>query len=219
MNYEEALAYYPAVVSRGDVAAFVAPVAEACRDEPDEVEGILWAAWGEVVARADEGLVPLVAGVKNHPAPDDWRVWGLRVFADLPVFGASMREVWDQPGPTWPALNAFAARLTPGVMDFLLQGLWTIRTALETPADPALHVPAAVAWFRHAGPQLVDATTHNRTYAGRLGDASGNGFSVPRWIGWRRRLEALADQGDHAARDGLKLMKRYDRAIVSGGTR
>ncbi|MFF5076333.1 DUF3632 domain-containing protein [Actinoplanes sp. NPDC000266] len=76
---------------------------------------------------------------------------------------------------------------------------------------------AAVAWFRHAGPRLVDATKHNRTYAGRLGDASGNGFSVARWIGWRRRLEALADQGDRAARDGLKLMKRYDRAIVCGG--
>ncbi|MEV4351192.1 hypothetical protein AB0J83_42585 [Actinoplanes sp. NPDC049596] len=58
MNYEEALAHYPAVVAAGDVAAFVAPIERACRKEPDEVEGLLWAAWGVVVKRAGEGDRP-----------------------------------------------------------------------------------------------------------------------------------------------------------------
>jgi len=207
MNYEEALAYYPAVVASRDVAAFVAPVAEA---GPGEAESILWAAWQTVVASADERLVPLVAGVRRH-------------LPELPLFGAAMQAAWDEPpaGEAWTRLNAFAARLTPDVADFLRLGLLTIGSALETFADPAAQVPAAVEWFHHAGPPLLAATLHGRTYVSRLGElavaagVAAPGFSVPRWVFWRTRMAALADQGFRPARDGVRFMKRYDRQIAA----
>jgi hypothetical protein len=204
------------VVARADVEAFVAPILAAPTEE------ILWAAWETVVAAADhapqEPLVALVAGVKGYPAPDQPTVWGLRVLADLPVFGAQMREAWNAPSVT---LNAFAARLTPDVVDFLLLGLWTIGEALETFADPATHVPAAVEWFRHAGLALAEATVHGRTYAGRPGELAVRagvaepGFSVPRWAFWRSRLEGLAREGDRAAKEGFRLIKRHDSRIAT----
>lgn len=199
MNYEEALAYYPAVVAAGDVAAFVAPLDSESRDD------ILRAAWQTVVAAADPRLVPLVAGVQQH-------------LPSLPLFGAAMEAAWSE---TATGLNAFAAALTPDVADFLRLGLGTISTALETFADPGTHLPAAVEWFRHAGPALVSATLHGRTYVDRLGELAERagvrepGFSVPRWIFWRSRLHGLARAGSQPAREGVKVMMRYDPQIAA----
>jgi hypothetical protein len=38
---------------------------------------------------------------------------------------------------------------------------------------------------------------------------------VARWTAWRTRLEALSRDGDRTARDGFKLMKRFDRRIAA----
>ena len=238
MDYEEALAYYPAVIASGDVAAFVAPLTGGPAPDgpgpdgpaPDGPasggpvtgrpgtgggadEGVLWAAWQTVVGAADVALVPLVAGVRER-------------LPELPLFGAAMQAAWDEPptGDAWTRLNAFAALLTPSGVDLLRLGLATIGTALETFAEPEAHVPAAVEWFRHAGPQLLSATLHGRTYVnlGEIGELALRagvrepGFSVPRWAFWRSRMAGLADQGLRPARDGLKIMRRYDKRVAAG---
>ncbi|GIF25681.1 hypothetical protein BJ973_003960 [Actinoplanes tereljensis] len=209
MTFEEALA-------AGDVDAFVAPLAGA-----EDPEALLWAAWHAVTdaaAKADDQelvrLVDLVTAVQRQELPGV-RVWKLRVFLDLPVFGAQLREEWNggRSAAEWTALNSFAARLTAaGTHDGLLLGLWTISAALETFDGPAENLDAAIEWFRHAGEQLAGATIHGRTYAARLGELAeqaGVGFGVPRWAFWRSRLEALS-------REGFKQVKRYDKRIAAG---
>jgi len=225
---------YRTIVGRlladGDVdaaaASFVAPVRSA-----DDPEAVLWVAWEAVASAAAAGdpvarerLVALVAAVQC--SDDERTVWGLRLFADLPVLGAQLREEWNRtpaegrPVDEWTGLNAFAAGLSVSVGDYLLLGLWTVATALETFAEPRDHVPAAAAWFELAGPQLASATLHGRTYAARLGELASSagvaegGFSVPRWTFWRSRLEALAREGDESARRGFQAIKKYDRKIA-----
>jgi hypothetical protein len=218
MTYEEAIAHYRSVVAASDARAFTAAVADA-----DDPEAILWAAWQTVTGAAatapdDQALARLaglVTAVQGQELPGV-RVWGLRVFTDLPVLGAQLREEWNGGRPTaeWTSLNSFAARLTAaGTHDALLLGLWSISAALETFEGPAENLAAAVEWFRHAGEQLVTATIHGRTYVGRLGELAEQagvtriGFSGPRWAFWRSRLQTLSPEG-------FRLIKRYDARIV-----
>ncbi|MEU4237701.1 DUF3632 domain-containing protein [Actinoplanes sp. NPDC026619] len=214
MTYEEAIVYYRSALTDAD--AFTAPLATAV-----DPEAVLWAAWQtvtEAAAKADDQamarLVALVTAVQGQELAGV-RVWKLRVFTDLPVLGAQLREEWNggRPLPEWTNLNAFAARLTAaGTHDALLLGLWTISAALETFDGPAENLPAAIEWFRHAGDQLAGATIHGRTYAAGLGELAlqaGVGYGLPRWAFWRSRLETLS-------RDGFKLIKRHDTTIVSG---
>ncbi|MEV6850249.1 DUF3632 domain-containing protein [Actinoplanes sp. NPDC051411] len=216
------LAHYHFLIERllgpdGDVdaavAAFIAPLPPG---DPDEIETHLEVAWDLlVIAAADTPvasqtlLVDLVAGVQRHELPGV-RVWAQRVLTDLPLLGDRLSRAWDEPHDPddWVRLNAFAARLTASVADFLPLGLRTIVTALEERGP----LPPAIEWFRHAGTQLVDACVHGRTYAGRLGDPAARaegGFSVTRWIAWRN---ALADRGSP---DGVKLMSRFDARIAA----
>lgn len=211
MRYEDADAIVAAVAAAGDP------------------EAALWEVWQEVTDAAARApgeaatarLVDLVTAVRGRELPGV-RVWDRRVFADLPVFGAQLREEWNggRPPAAWAALNAFAARLTAaGTHDALLLGLWTIAAALETVDGPAENLPAAIEWFRYAGDELAAATIHGRAYAvggpGPLAERAGvaePGFSVPRWAFWRSRLETLS-------REGSRLIQRHDRTIVAGGSR
>ncbi|MBM2615906.1 DUF3632 domain-containing protein [Actinoplanes sp. LDG1-06] len=197
-----------------------------------ELEGLLWALWGEVVGAAAAGeplddLVARLTAVREIDL-DGRRVGGRRLFGDLPVFGAQMREAWNLVPPertveSWTRLNGFAARLTAAGVDFSLFGLWSIGTALETFAPPSEHLPAAVEWFEHCGPELAAATRHRRTFGpgpGRLHELaereglSETGFNPPRWAFWRSRLEGLAAGGDPVARAGLKALRRLDKEIT-----
>ncbi|MBU2666945.1 DUF3632 domain-containing protein [Actinoplanes bogorensis] len=192
----------------------------------EELSGLLWALWKQVVDAAVDpstdqaSLVGLLIGVRGNA-----------LFADLPLFGAQMREEWNLVPPddrsveSWTRLNAFAARLTAAGVDFSLFGLWSIGTALETFCPVRLHLPAAVQWFEHCGPELVNATLHRRTFgpgpgrlhelAAREGLAEG-GFNVPRWTFWRSRLESLADSDDPVARAGFRAVRRFDKQIMRG---
>lgn len=234
------LAHYHLLVERllapdGDVAAavtdFVTPLSP---DDSDRIETHLEVAWDVVVtaaANAPDALQPrlvnLVTGVQRHELPGV-RVWGQRVLTDLPLLGDRLSRAWDEPHDPahWVRLNAFTARLaaTTTVADFLPLGLRTIAAALEPPAGPRppvaeSHAPVApaVEWFRHAGPQLLEASLHGRTYAGRLGDPTARaegGFSVTRWAAWRGCLDTLARSGDRTAREGFKLLSRHDARIA-----
>jgi hypothetical protein len=88
----------------------------------------------------------------TDPAP---QIWGMALWTDLPIFGASMRELWnksrikfsyllsnrkltnieaDDSNYEWTNLNDFAARLTAvKVADSSLYGIWALRAALEIP--------------------------------------------------------------------------------------
>jgi len=227
--------YYDGIVTRlltsGDVAAAVSAFAAPARvADPAALPGLLWAAWDSVVAAAggtdDTGrkrLVALVAGVKALGVVAADVPLG-RVFTDLPTLGASLRESWnwfpDDPASEsiewWTGLNAFAAQLTPDVLDLLLFGLWTIRDALETVDGWAAHLPAAVQWFKHCGDSLASATVHGRTYGrpglpGELAERDGladRGFSVARWTFWRSRMKSLSPEG-------FRYIKRFDARIAA----
>ena len=201
------------------VAAFVAPLSPG---DPDQIEAHLEVAWDLLVTAAAAApdpaqlrLVGLVAGVQRRELPGV-RVWGRRVLTDLPLLGDRLSRAWDEPHDPgdWVRLNAFAARLTATVTDLLPLGLRTVAAALEARGP----VAPAVEWFRHAGPRLVEASLHGRTYAGRLGDPAPRaegGFSVARWTAWRARLEALARGGDRTAREGFGLASRYDAQVAA----
>lgn len=232
---EDLEGYYDGVIRRlltsGDVAAAVSAFAAPARAaDPADLPGLLWVAWDSVVATAGgtddigrQRLVALVAGVKDLGVVAADVPMG-RVFTDLPTLGASLRESWNwfpdtprsQSVEWWTGLNAFAAQLTPDVLDLLLFGLWTIRDALETVDGWAAHLPAAVQWFKHCGDSLASATVHGRTYGrpgllGELAERDGLGdigFNVPRWTFWRSRMEILSHEG-------FGYMKRFDARIAA----
>jgi hypothetical protein len=223
-------------------AEFTKPVERAfLRDAAGEalVEEMLWAGWEAVISAADtpddrtrSRLVELVVAVRDRgvlarPDGQECVVWDMRAHADLPVFGAQMRETWNfsppaGPAGTWANLNAFAAQLTVAGVDFSLYAIWALREALEedSPELPRV-LPAAVEWFRHAGPVLASlavqraADARGGDQAGRLcreAGLAGRGFSVGRWNFWRRRLEDIsAAGGDTAvmARQGLEYMREH----------
>lgn len=232
------------------LARFVAPVNAAfveSSDPEDAVETVLWAAWEALVGAAEASagaaqtrLVELVARISGQEVPAradgrrDCLVWGLRVYADLPVFGAQMREEWDvtrtgMVGPeAWANLNAFAARLTTlADVDFSLYALWTLRDYLEeeqaaSPADLAV----VAQWFTICGPLLASlsaseyaipewgAASRVGPLCVRQGIAEG-GFSPQRWEFWRSRLEAYAKEPDAAAAQAaLTALAAFDRATA-----
>ena len=200
------------------------------------VEEMLWAAWAAVISAADTSddgtrsrLVELVGAVRDRgilarPDGQECVVWDMRAHADLPVFGAQMRETWNfsppaVPAVTWANLNAFAAQLTVAGVDFSLYAIWALRAALEEDSPDLRRVlPAAVEWFRHAGPELASLAVQRAAYAhgsdqgGTLCLGAGladRGFSVGRWNFWRRRLEDIAAAGGDTAvhaRRGLEYM-------------
>jgi hypothetical protein len=148
----------------------------------------------------------------------------MRAHVDLPVFGAQMRETWNFDPPavspgTWANLNAFAAQLTVAGIDFSLYGVWALRDALEQDErDVSMVLPAAVQWFRCAGPVLASlalngvAHPQRADWLGPLGTKAGltdPGFTTRRWNFWKSRLEELAAaDGESAdtAREGLRYL-------------
>jgi len=225
------------------LARFVAPVNAAfmeSADPEDAVESILWAAWTALVGAAEASvdaaqtrLVELVTRISGQEVPAradgrrECRVWGLRVYADLPVFGAQMREEWDvtwagMSGPdAWANLNAFAARLTLADVDFSLYALWTLRDYLEEEQAASSADLAVVAqWFTICGSLLASLSASEYAIpewggaarVGPLGAQQGiteGGFSPQRWEFWRSRLEAYAKEPDAgAAQAALAALSR-----------
>lgn len=221
-------------------AAFTEPISSAfLRDDAwdDYLEGMLWTAWQVVVSAADTPddavrgrLVSLLTAIKGQGilARADGRectVWGLRVYVDLPVFGPQMRETWNDSPPnmspgSWANLNAFAAQLTVGGIDFSLYGIWALRDALEADdGDVSSVLPAAVEWFRWAGPVLASLALSGAVRddgAAWTGPLCVNvgltdlGYTTRRWNFWKSRLEEIAAAGGEPAgmaRDGLRYLR------------
>jgi hypothetical protein len=251
--YESLLAGYlqatPAGALGETVARFVAPMRSAFVDEQvaqSAIEAMLWTAWQPVIVAAgassgtvQDRLVDLLTGIRSQGVltRDQGRqecvVWGtLKVFADLPLFGAQMREAWDlgadPPGSAdvWANMNAFAARLTAAGIDFSLYAIWTLRDCLEEerPVGSA-DLRAAVPWFEHCGELLARLARQSGSLAqgdagparlGRLCTDTGmtrGGFTIERWEFWRIRLADLANEtgaAAHQAWTALRYMTTLD---------
>lgn len=170
-------------------------------------ESHLWAFWSAVLSTAistpstdldtHNTLVTLVGDVKAlGPLTRDTDggkevadTWGGRLWSDLPLLGASLREKWnDSPpamsGEEWGNLNMFVARLTQTeVHDGAILGLWAIRDALEEKrplnaregsGDSNVSggkvgldelLPGALAWFEGAGEQISSMCKDGRSFA------------------------------------------------------
>jgi hypothetical protein len=220
-------------------AAFSEPINRAFLHDDawdDYLESVLWGAWGVIVSAADTPddadrarLVSLLTAIKGQGilARADGRectVWGLGVYVDLPVFGPEMRETWNDSPPgmspgSWANLNAFAAQLTVGGIDFSLYGIWALRDALEADdGDVSLVLPAAVQWLRCAGPALASLALNGAisdNSAAWLGPLCVNagltdlGYTTRRWNFWKSRLEEIAAAGGESAglaREGLRYL-------------
>lgn len=225
---------------RAGAAEFTEPIDRAfARSGPGEadIEGMLWPAWEVVISAADtpddaarSRLVELLSairarGILARSSGEECVIWGnQRAYVDLPVFGAQMRETWNFAPPilsmqSWANLNAFAAQLTVAGIDFSLYAIWAFRHALEEDSPEASQeLPAAVEWFRHAGPVLASlalegtAVAHGADRAGELCRQAGltdHGFTIGRWDFWKGRLEDIAAAGGESAgkaREGLRYI-------------
>ena len=224
---------------RAGAAEFTEPIDHAfvrCGAGEAYIEGMLWPAWQAVISAADtpddaarSRLVELLSairarGILVRSGGEECVVWDMRAHADLPVFGAQMRETWNFSPPavsaqSWANLNAFAAQLTLTGIDFSLYAIWALRHALEEQSPEVSQVlPAAVQWFRHAGSVLAflalegTADSHGADWVGELCREAGlidRGFTIRRWNFWKGRLEDIAAAGGEAAekaREGLRYM-------------
>ncbi|KAI5864382.1 hypothetical protein GGS23DRAFT_596014 [Durotheca rogersii] len=152
-------------------------------------DGFLFGLWDSVVGVAEQ--VP-----HDHPAQDrvvsvlreltllpdtGVAVWDARLWADLPVLGAALRERLNGREPSadaaeqaradvaWVRFHAFSARLVgAGVARLENQAIWMLRDALEEEGDAAApatatattlnrDLAAAAVYIEYAGPILVEA--------------------------------------------------------------
>ena len=208
------------------VDRFAGPVEHAFRhpgpDEQPDLEPLLWDAWQVLIAAAitpreatHAKLVDLVLALQRRgvltrePGGDECRVWGMRVWDELPLFGPQMREALNGDfDHTYRHLNAFAAQLTAsgrsatGAFDFTLWAMWAFRDALEstpeqlraigTGGEPQDRLPVVMTWLTYCGPLLA-------ALAARHPEDEREMFSIPRWTRWRTRLNALAEGSEPAA--------------------
>lgn len=174
-------------------AQLTAPVNNPPSDTtPRSIENYLWLLWDLFIDIARQvpnnhpwqgKLVELLAAIKHLPAPRHperqsfERYWGFRLWNNLPILGADIRENWNQ-GPwehgpdfheivkqyprmaplsveVWVRLNTFAAKLTvASVLNLESYAIWLLRHALEVPRRIDTldnNIPAAATWILHAG--------------------------------------------------------------------
>jgi hypothetical protein len=151
----------------------------------------------------------------NAPSPSQARVW-----TDLPLLGAAIREHLTPPSPSssdeehaaasgaWVSFHAFVARLlhasvSPGSET---TAVWMLRAALEQDGEPAnldRDLRTAAVYVEYAGatlvqmlalqpePQLDDAM-QRMLKGGELWKGK-SGLTVDRWTFWGKRFREQAD--------------------------
>ncbi|OCK74559.1 hypothetical protein K432DRAFT_386737 [Lepidopterella palustris CBS 459.81] len=136
-------------------------------------------------------------------------------------FADSLQALWEKLLTTGTVsqqcnLAAFSAKtLAAGICrDSLgLTALWYLREALETDdeAKAIALLPAAVVWIEDCPHKLLTFSAINQSYEeqskahliapgalARRADIDQHGFSLKRWLFWRRRLQELSHNADLA---------------------
>ena len=197
------------------------------------LQGFLWDLWAEMVNLIKEvphshpwqdRMVELLSAIKEVPRQvtpkmeELERSWGRASWQDLPVFGAEVREAWNQ-GPwekipgglvgfddyftpdVWASLNAFTARITvASVSDFETYAIWILRHTLEVERkneEVDDNLPAAAVWIIYAGQiiyhnaakEYTDSETHPTDI--RYLRKFTRRFSMERWSFWKERFESF----------------------------
>ncbi|KAH8669728.1 hypothetical protein BGZ60DRAFT_528200 [Tricladium varicosporioides] len=141
-------------------------------------------------------------------------VWGYQVklWEDMPLFGATMRDAWNRAPGTgnrddfsavqWTNLNGFVARLTAlsasiPAFDFSLYAIWTLRSAFEGSNEAsAADIDAAKIWFKYAKDKIEELSHGRKSFEGpvaRGGDKYRNkgwkGFTNERLAVWLAALQ------------------------------
>jgi len=103
------------------------------------------------------------------------------------------------------SLAIFSAKvLAAGICRDLLArtGLSCLREALEgdDEAKTVARLPVAVAWIHHCHHQLLAFSVMNQF----SGENSDNGYSLGRWLSWRKRFQELSHHADRAAASEAK---------------
>ncbi|KAF2090308.1 hypothetical protein K490DRAFT_54700 [Saccharata proteae CBS 121410] len=185
-----------------------------------DIEQRLWSLWNAVLHHAvcksadpdgQQRLRELVTkiqclpDVRREEDGAECTVFSKKLWSELPVFSAAMREWWDKKSlldsdkasdpesqKEWVELNAFAAILTASApstpaTDFSLYGLWTLREALEDPVEadevPTAAVRAASVWFEYAAQRLWELSKEGKTFEGKVA-REGKGFAGREWRGY-----------------------------------
>ncbi|KAL9098417.1 MAG: hypothetical protein Q9187_009668, partial [Circinaria calcarea] len=150
-----------------------------------------------------------------HPTETAAASWESYRFAD------SLQASWEQLLTTGTAshqcnLAAFSAKaLAVGICrdSIGLTALWYLREALETDDEPKVIslLPATVVWIEQCGDHLLTFSAMNQSSEeqskahllalgapAQRADIDQQGFSIKRWLFWRRRLQELSHNADTA---------------------
>ncbi|KAI0129047.1 hypothetical protein BJ170DRAFT_623816 [Xylariales sp. AK1849] len=207
-----------------EVARYVAELAP--EHEGEELEGFLWSVWGDLIQiakqiphdhPAQEKLVKVLRELVLLPETGI-KTWDLRLWTDLPILGAALREGLNGPGTSevkaeqaeivtsWVNFNAFYARLNgAGVMHSESHSIWMLRAALEEEVPRELldcRILTAAQILEHNGPNLdlqlrmgrqLDET-EARMYQGGSLFKGNSGLNEERWVFWITRFRDLAEK-------------------------
>ncbi|ORY67153.1 uncharacterized protein BCR38DRAFT_387532 [Pseudomassariella vexata] len=208
-------------------AAAAKSIDELAPKDDGKAEGFLWQLWAEFTAVAEQlpydhlaqdKLVKLVRELTLLP-DTAVQVWNMRLWKDLPVFGAVVREHLNGPQKSsneaeqteiwnsWINWNAFAAgRLyTAGLTD-LSHPLWMIRDALEEEITDQkglnkAKIMTAAQIIEHAGPVMSRqlgavqelSEVEERMWRGGTLFQGKSGLHPDRWMFWIERFRNLAE--------------------------
>ena len=198
------------------------------------LEGFLWGLWAEMVdliigiPHSDpwqDKLVELLGAMKEVPRRvtpgmvELERSWGLAFWHNLPIFGAEVRETWNEApweerpddlfgyrkntpfSPNaWASLNAFTARITAAsVSNFEIYAIWILKHVLEQERkdeEVDNNLPAATMWIIYAGRIVYhnaakDWTDSPETHPAHIRYLRrfNEPFSMERWGFWKERFE------------------------------
>ncbi|KAJ4340005.1 hypothetical protein N0V95_007641 [Ascochyta clinopodiicola] len=194
-------------------------------------------------------VADLIGAFRTHTVPGHEQYNYL--YTSLTDLSLAFREAYnDVPTPAdastveidaWANLNFFYARVTEKrILDLSIHAIWSMRAALETPAEDDaegtaaqkydVHVPAAAAWIFGMGRMLwhkeedltpKDRKQGNPARGGELWKGVA-GFSKERWGLWKERLAVISEMDDvvektrYLARDAIEGMERAES--FSNGT-
>ncbi|KAI1438561.1 hypothetical protein GGR50DRAFT_691095 [Xylaria sp. CBS 124048] len=198
-------------------------------DGPDEA--FFWGFWNNIfdVAQqiphdnpAQDKLVTFLRELTLVPDTGN-TVWEVRVWTDLPLLGAAIREHLSKPAETYESVSfhAFVARLlhaglSPGSE---ITAIWILREALEQNVEPAVDSDSdrdlmkAAVYIEYAGATLVqtlalrpephlDEALRRSLRGGERWGRGVAGLTVDRWNFWGTRFRELGgNAGKLEARD------------------